>query len=104
MTKWPSKKQLDTVRKKLKTGPASRPLPPDASAVDKVKYRICEQFVIFKNNTKITQKILAEKIGIDEAIMSKILHYRIDKFTIDRLVKFLAALYPGVEVKIELAS
>lgn len=104
MTKWPSKKQLDTVRKKLESGPASRPLPKDASPVDKVKYHICEQFVIFKNNTKISQKALAKKVGTDEAIISKILHYNIEDFTIDRLVKFLAALYPGAEVKIEVAS
>ena len=51
----------------------------------------------------MTQKALAEKINIDEALMSKILHYNIEEFTIDRLVKFLAILHPGAEVKIEVA-
>ena len=76
----------------------------NASPVDKVKYHICEKFVIYKNNTKVTQKSLAQRVETDEAIMSKILHYNIEEFTIDRLVKFLAALYPGAEVKIEVAS
>ncbi|MCB0350105.1 MAG: hypothetical protein KDD38_02905 [Bdellovibrionales bacterium] len=104
MTKWPSKKQLDEVRKKLDTGPASRLIPKDASPVDKIKYEICRQFVVYKNTHKITQKALAEKVNTDEALMSKILHYYIEEFTIDRLVKFLAALYPNSEVKIEVAS
>ncbi len=104
MTKWPSQKKLNAVRKKLEKGHASKPLAKNALPVDKVKYHICEQFVIFKNNTKITQKALAQKIDIDESIISKILHYHIEEFTIDRLVKFLAILYPGLEVKIEIAA
>ncbi|MBN8538321.1 MAG: XRE family transcriptional regulator [Deltaproteobacteria bacterium] len=47
---------------------------------------------------------MAKKVGTEEAIISKILRYNVDEFTIDRLVKFLAALYPGAEVKIEVAS
>lgn len=104
MTKWPSKKSLDTVRKKLEQGPASIPLPANASPVDKVKHHICEQFVIYKNRTKISQKALAQKVDMDEALMSKILHYNFEEFTIDRLIKFLSVLYPGVEIKIEVAS
>ena len=71
--------------------------------MDKVKYQICREFVVYKNEKKITQKALAKKIGIDEALMSKILHYYIGEFTIDRLVKFLAELHPGMEVKIDVA-
>lgn len=103
MNKWPAKSQLDRVRKKLDTGRASRPLPKNATQVEKIKYCICEQFVIHKNNNNVTQKALAHKIGIDEALMSKILHYYTDEFTIDRLVKFLSILHPNVELKIEVA-
>jgi predicted XRE-type DNA-binding protein len=103
MAKFPSKKQLDEARKKLDSGPASRLLPKDASSVDKVKYKICEKFVIYKNTKNITQKALAEKIGIDEALMSKILHYNFDEFTVDRLLKFLNVLYPNVEIDLKVA-
>ena len=103
MTKFPSKKQLDEARKMLDKGPASRPLPKDASPVDKMKYKICEKFVIYKNTKKITQKALAEKLNIDEALMSKILHYNFEEFTLDRLIKFLNVLYPNVEIDLKVA-
>lgn len=102
-TKFPPQKELDEMRETLSKGPASRPLAKDATSVDKIKYQICKEFVIFKNDHKVTQKTLAKKIGIDEALMSKVLHYHIEEFTIDRLVKFLSALYPDATVKIEVA-
>jgi predicted XRE-type DNA-binding protein len=104
MTKFPSQKQLKEMRKKLEKGPAARPLPKAATSVDKVKYKICEQFVIYKNSQKMTQKALAEKLDLDEALMSKILHYNFDEFTVDRLLKFLNVLYPNVEIELRVAS
>jgi len=103
MTKFPSKEELELVRNKLNDGPASRPLPKDASPVDRVKYRICEKFVIYKNTHKISQKDLAQKIGIDEALMSKILRYHFDEFTADRLIKYLNEIYPEIDVKVDVA-
>ena len=100
---FPSEKEIKEMREKLSKGPASRPLPKNASAVDKIKYQICREFVVFKNSHKITQKALAQKIKVDEALISKILHYNIDEFTIDRLIKFLSVLYPKAHVKIEVA-
>lgn len=47
---------------------------------------------------------MAEVLDIDEAIMSKILHYHIGDFTIDRLVKYLMLLHPAAGIKIEIAS
>jgi predicted XRE-type DNA-binding protein len=102
-TKFPSDAELNEMREKLSKGPASKPIPKNASPVDKVKYQICKEFVVYKNSQKMTQKALAEKVGTDEALMSKILHYHIDEFTIDRLMKFLSALYPNAKVKIEVA-
>ena len=102
-TKFPSDAEIREMREALSKGPASKPLPKNASPVEKVKYQICREFVIYKNTHDLTQKALAAKVGADEALMSKILHYNIEEFTIDRLVKFLAALYPGAEVKIEVA-
>ncbi len=101
--KWPSEAQIKEMREKLSKGPASQPLPHNATPVDKIKHDICREFVVYKNSSKISQKALAEKIGIDEALMSKILHYNIDEFTIDRLVKFLTALRPNAKLKFEVA-
>lgn len=101
MANFPSEKELERIWKKLDKGPASRPLPKDASAVDRAKFRLCEKFVIYKNVHNITQRALAEKIGIDEALMSKVLHYHFDEFTTDRLINYLSKIYPDIDVKID---
>ena len=41
MTNFPSDKELKKIRKLLSKGIASRPLPKNASPVDKIKYKIC---------------------------------------------------------------
>jgi len=101
--KFPSKKELDEIRKKLDKGMASKLLSANASPVDRVKYDICEKFVIYKNAKKLTQRELAELLGIDEALMSKIIHYHIDEFTTDRLLKYLSKIFTEVDVKVEVA-
>jgi predicted XRE-type DNA-binding protein len=103
-TKFPSEKELKDVRERLSRGPASKVLPKDASTVDKTKYAICQEIVIYKNKKKLTQRQLAEKIGENESLISKVVHYNIEEFTIDRLMKFLNTIYPNAEIKINVAS
>lgn len=100
---WPSEDQLNEMREKLSKVPASKPLPKDASPIDRIKHEICREFVVYKNSSQKTQKVIAEKIGIDEALLSKILHYNVDEFTIDRLVKLLTILRPKAKVRVEVA-
>ena len=100
MAKFPSEKELKEVRSALEKGPASRMLSPNASSVERLKFSLCEQFVSYLLENKITQRELAEKIGIDESLMSKIIHYHFDDFTIDRLVKYLSVLFPKADMKI----
>ncbi len=103
-TKFPSEAELREVRERLSKGPASKVLPKDASAIDRAKYAICQEIVIYKNKKNITQRELAEKIGENESLISKVVHYNIEEFTIDRLMKFLNAIYPNAEIKINVAS
>lgn len=102
-TKFPSKRELDEVRKVLDQAPASRPLAKDASPVEKTKHALCAEFVKFKNENKLTQRALAERIGADEALVSKIIHYRFDEFSTDRLIDYLSKLYPQIELKVRVA-
>jgi predicted XRE-type DNA-binding protein len=101
---FPSDEELAEARNLLSKSIASKPLSKGASAVDKIKHRLCKEFIVYKSAHQITQKDLANKIGIDEALMSKILHYHFEEFTIDRLVKFLNVLYPNLDFKFDLAS
>lgn len=54
---------------------------------------------MYKLKHKCTQKELAEKLGIDEAKISKILHHRLDEFSTDRLI----TLYQKIDPKLKLA-
>lgn len=100
MTKFPSEKELKEARTALSKAPGSRMLPPNASSVERLKFSLCEQFVSYILDNKLSQRELAVKIGIDESLMSKIVHYNFDDFTIDRLVKYLSALYPKSDLEI----
>ena len=100
MTKFPSEKELKKLRAVLDQAPASRMLSPGASSVERLKFSLCEQFVSYLLEHKVSQRELAEKIGIDESLMSKIVHYNFDDFTIDRLVKYLSVLFPKADLEI----
>src|ERR1700757_3707753 len=104
MTKFPSEKELREVREALSKGPAARMLRPNASSVERLKFSLCEQFVSYLLDHKLTQRELAEKIGIDESLMSKIVHYNFDDFTIDRLVKYLSILFPKADLEISIKN
>jgi predicted XRE-type DNA-binding protein len=101
--KFPSDQDLAEARELLSTGPAPRPLPEDADAVQRLKHAICAEFVKYKNKTKVTQKQLAMQLSIDEALMSKMMNYAYEEFTVDRLMKFLSILYPMVDVRLLVA-
>ena len=100
MTKFPSEKELKEARAALEMAPNARMLSPNSSSVERMKFSLCEEFVSFLLEHKLTQRELAERIGIDESLMSKIVHYNFDGFTIDRLLKYLSILLPKAEVKI----
>jgi predicted XRE-type DNA-binding protein len=100
MTKFPSEKELNEARKILAKAPGSRMLPPNAPPVARLKFSLCEKFVTYLLDHKLTQRELAEELGIDESLVSKIIHYNFDDFTIDRLVKYLSVLFPKSDLEI----
>ncbi len=97
---WPSEEELKRVLPILEKSEGSRGYDPNFSMVDKLKYELCKQFVSYKLDHDISQKELAEKLEIDPALMSKILRYRFDDFTIDRLVRYLDILDIKVTLKV----
>ena len=48
-TLFPSDAELARVRELLSNSIGSKPLAKNASAVDKIKYEICKEFIIYKN-------------------------------------------------------
>ena len=102
-TKFPSEAELNEIRGLLEKGPATKVLSKKASPLEKMKYLICQKIVAYKNDRKITQRQLAEKLGENESLVSKVVHYNIEEFTVDRLIKFLNVLYARVEIDLSVA-
>ncbi len=75
-------------------------LPPEASALDRAKFDFCEQILIDMKKKEITQGELAKAFQTLETRASDILHYRIQKFTLDRLIRFLQIFRPMLTVKV----
>ncbi len=98
---FPSRKDIDRVLKKLENAePAFVIDRKNASAVDKVKYDLCKEFVKYVLENKISQIELAEKLGVDKARVNKIVKYRIEYFTIDKLLSLLSIIKPNKELKV----
>ena len=103
MQKFPSQTELKANRELLENNIASRPLSKSASAIDRVKFRICEKFVIYKNTHKLTLKALAQKVNIEPELMNKILHYHFDELTVEKLVQFLTCIYHEIDLTFEVS-
>ena len=96
----PPKSELDTMRKRLEKIEPTRGLPANASKADLLKYELCKQFVMHLNREEMSQKELAEKLGIEPARLNEIVKYRIDLFTVDRLLGYLELLNPKIKVTV----
>ena len=97
---FPSEKELKTVRAKLEKAEPSRLLPKNASKADRLKYELCEKFVIYLTRHKISQAQLARKLKVDPARINEIIKYRIDLYTVDKLMDLAEKLDLDFSVRV----
>jgi predicted XRE-type DNA-binding protein len=97
---YPSERKLKEMRSKLAMVEPSRGLPENASTVERVKYKICEKFVRYLLDNNLTQADLARKLKMDPARLNEIIKYRIDLFTIDKLIELAENLDPKIKVDV----
>jgi predicted XRE-type DNA-binding protein len=100
MANFPSESELKAIRKEMAKVKGSQGLPADASPLDRAKYDVCEQILIYMRKNKLTQRELAKLLKTPETRVSEVVHYRIDKFTLDRLIAYLQILKPMVTLRI----
>ncbi len=98
--RFPSERELKTIRKKLEKVEPSRTLPKNASKADELKYKLCEKFVCYLLDHKMTQIQLAKKLKIDPSRVNEIVKYRIDLYTIDKLMDLAEKLRLEFEVEV----
>lgn len=100
---FPFESEMKKVRDLLSKGDASRLISKNASTSDKMKYLICEKIVEYKLKNNVTQRALAEKLQENESLVSKVVHYHIDEFTVDRLLNFLNSIYQNITIDLKVA-
>ena len=57
-------------------------------------------YIYYMISNKISQVDLAERLDIDKARVNKIIKYRIEVFTIDKLLSLLNIIKPSSELKV----
>lgn len=97
---YPSEETLKKMDRKLAKTKGSASLPVDASPVDILKFQLCGQFIRYRREHDLTQRELAKLIGLSEARMSEILHYRHGRFTADHLMTYLTKIKPNLKIKV----
>ena len=97
---FPSEKELKSVRKKLENAEPSRMLPKNASKADYLKYKLCEKFVIYLTENKMSQVQLAKKLKVDPSRINEIVKYRIDLYTADKLMDLAERLHLDFDVEV----
>lgn len=97
---WPNKEDLKRMAKKLARAKGTQSLPPHASPVEQIKYSLCEVVVRYCVEHEISQRELAHILEVNESRVSEMVHYRIEKLTIDRLVKHLTKLKQNIKIQV----
>ncbi len=99
---WPDEKKLAEIRERLSSNEIMGSTVLDASAplVDRIKANICSKIIQYQLETQITQKDLAVKLHVDEPEMSRIIHYKLERYSIDRLLGYLEILYPNLKFEV----
>lgn len=99
-TKWPSRKEIERVLKELEKVEGTLAQPPNPTPLERFRHDIQQKFVVYKRKRDISQKEMAELLGVDEGKVSKILRNRLDDFSTDRLITLYEKINPKVKLKV----
>jgi len=97
---FPTEQELKAVRKKLSKTEPSRTLSKNASKADQFKFKICERFVVYLIENKMTQAQLSKKLKVSPARINEIIKYRIDLYTLDKLIELAERLSLNINIKV----
>lgn len=97
---WPNKAELKSIDKKLAKVKGSAALPANVDHLDRFKYALCGELVKYSVAHDLSQREIAARLDVSESRISEIVHYRIDKLTVDRLIKYLGKLNPKLKLNV----
>ena len=96
----PFKEVLAEIESPQDWGNGSWSLPENPTPLEKAKYELCRQIVVYKQDNNLSTKKIAEKINLTNSETQDILLYHIDYFTLDRLITYAGRLFSTSEVKV----
>lgn len=100
MPKFISERELKEIRRKISRVRGSAMLPVDSSPLERAKFTLCKHLITYMQEKQLSQREFARRLGVVESRVSEIMHYRIKKLTLDRLVKYYQMLDTDFEVKV----
>lgn len=103
---FPAEEELERVRKRIAQPRYRRVnigLLPNAVESDRVKYYLCLSISRYQDTIGLSEKELANKLGINKAKLEYILFRHLDKLTLEELVNHLSKLSLPFELKTNLS-
>jgi predicted XRE-type DNA-binding protein len=97
---FPNEKKLKGIRNKLIKADPSLTLPSNATKAETVKFKLCEKFVKYLVRNKLSQAELSRELGLDTARLNEIVKYKINLFTIDKLLELAERLDPNIRIDV----
>lgn len=76
-------------------------LPKNASFLEKTKFNLCQKILAHQQDKNLSIKEIAKKIQLSQAETEDVLHCRIDKITLDRLIVYADKLFTNLELGIK---
>jgi len=97
MSKFPSKDKIKVLLEKIESCEAARPLPEGADIVDRFKYILCREILLYKLHNDLTLDELSLILDVGKTDLSKIINYHIERYTIDKLSRLLVKIKPDFD-------
>ena len=74
------------------------------AATEQIKAHLAAEIIRIMTKRELTAREAEALTGIAASDFSRIRNVKLDRFTIDRLIKYLNALYPNIDLKLDLVS
>lgn len=98
--KFPSEVTLRKISKRVNNSPSSSTLPLTASPAQKFKFEICKRLLIYMKDKSLSQREFAKLLGVHESRVSEIIHYKVNRVTMDRLAAYIEIIDKDVCFKV----
>jgi predicted XRE-type DNA-binding protein len=98
--KYPSKKNVERIKKKLADVEGTLMVGPSASPAEHFRWELCQNLVKFMAKEQMSQVEFAKHLEIDQARVSEIVNHRIDRVSTDKLLELNSKIDPRVRFKI----